>query len=69
MVQKLMSRCGYAVARNVNEAAIRKAILAGKITPTPTGKIDPAEAAKNWYRRRKAKPSSAASTRRGAVHD
>jgi hypothetical protein len=44
-----MSRRAYAAARGVDEAAIRKAIKAGRIVPTAAGPVDPTQADRNWY--------------------
>ena len=34
----------YALQRGVSDAAVRKAIKTGRITPEPDGKIDPEKA-------------------------
>jgi hypothetical protein len=38
----------YARQRGVSDAAVRKAIKAGRITPLPDGTIDPSRADKQW---------------------
>ncbi len=40
----------YGRHRGVSEAAVRKAIKAGRITPEPDGTIDPAKADAEWGR-------------------
>ena len=40
----------YGRHRGVSEAAVRKAIRAGRITPEPDGTIDPAKADSEWTR-------------------
>jgi hypothetical protein len=53
-----MSRRRYAAARGVSEAAIRKAVRAGRIEPTADGLIDPDQADANWYRYSQANPET-----------
>jgi hypothetical protein len=53
-----MSRRAYAAARGVDEAAIRKAIKAGKIVPMADGRIDPDQADANWWRYSQANPAT-----------
>jgi hypothetical protein len=43
-----VSRRSYAAQRGVSEAAVRKAIAAGRITTLPDGTIDPARADYEW---------------------
>ena len=43
-----VSRRSYAAQRGVSEAAVRKAIAAGRITTLPDGTIDPARADSEW---------------------
>jgi hypothetical protein len=50
MAVTLLSRRAYAASRDVSEGAVRKQIKAGRIVPTPDGKIDPAQADAGWYR-------------------
>ncbi|MDO5623041.1 MAG: elements of external origin [Paracoccus sp. (in: a-proteobacteria)] len=45
-----ISRRQYATHRGVSEAAVRKAIASGRITPEPDGSIDPARADAEWAR-------------------
>src|SRR5437867_1423 len=39
---------GYARHRGVSHTAVRKALAAGRITPSPDGTIDPAVADEQW---------------------
>lgn len=45
-----LSRRQYAARRGVSEAAVRKAIASGRVTPEPDGTIDPAKADEQWAR-------------------
>lgn len=45
-----ISRRQYASHRGVSEAAVRKAIASGRITPEPDGSIDPTRADAEWAR-------------------
>jgi hypothetical protein len=58
MAQPAMSRRRYAAARGVDEAAIRKAIKAGRIVPNADGLVDPDQADRNWYRYSQANPET-----------
>ncbi|WP_028452956.1 hypothetical protein [Chitinilyticum aquatile] len=68
----------YARERGVSDAAVRKAIKAGRITPEPDGTIDPARANREWAHNTdqaqqrssvRAVPNEALSTVRDTVSD
>jgi len=58
----------YGRHRGVSEAAVRKAIRAGRITPEPDGTIDPAQADAEWTRNTDVAQQRGEQKRKAAAH-